>query len=236
MPGIARASPRVELALTLPIFVGYHLAVVFLHVRNASDLVTGLLLDLSAHHLPFYLLFVLAIGTLLVFALGAHRDGPPFRLSEFLQIAVEGVLYAALMSGVTRWILGFLFAGRAPPKGPFVGLVMSLGAGFYEEITYRLLLFGFGGRVLLWLLFPEKASSRSEAHAPRIAMAAGWGLFSALVFSAAHHVGPYGDPFRAKTFVARTLLGICLTLVFRFRGFAAAVWTHTFYDVWVLVL
>jgi len=35
--------------------------------------------------------------------------------------------------------------------------------------------------------------------------------------------------------VARAVLGLALTLVYSMRGFAAAVWTHALYDVWVLV-
>jgi len=31
------------------------------------------------------------------------------------------------------------------------------------------------------------------------------------------------------------VLGLALTLIFATRGFAAAVWTHALYDVWVLV-
>ena len=44
------------------------------------------------------------------------------------------------------------------------------------------------------------------------------------------------DEFKVDTFTFRALLGLALTLVFVTRGFAAAVWTHLVYDVWVLVL
>jgi hypothetical protein len=39
-----------------------------------------------------------------------------------------------------------------------------------------------------------------------------------------------------RSFVARGVLGLALTLVFAARGFAAAVWTHALYDISVLVL
>ena len=52
----------------------------------------------------------------------------------------------------------------------------------------------------------------------------------------ARHVGPLGDVFEMRSFVARMVLGLALTLVYAMRGFAAAVWTHALYDVWVLVL
>ena len=37
------------------------------------------------------------------------------------------------------------------------------------------------------------------------------------------------------SFLFRLVLGLVLTLIFVTRGFAAAVWTHALYDVWVLV-
>ena len=63
-----------------------------------------------------------------------------------------------------------------------------------------------------------------------------WALVSAAVFSGIHYVGALGDSFALQSFVFRVVLGLALTLIFVLRGFAAAVWTHALYDVWVLVL
>jgi hypothetical protein len=63
-----------------------------------------------------------------------------------------------------------------------------------------------------------------------------WALACAACFSGMHYVGALGDPFDARSFVARAVLGLALTLVYAMRGFAAAVWTHALYDIWVLVL
>jgi hypothetical protein len=49
-------------------------------------------------------------------------------------------------------------------------------------------------------------------------------------------VGQYGDPFELRSFVFRWTCGVVFTVIYRFRGFAPAVWTHTLYDVWVMVL
>ncbi len=59
---------------------------------------------------------------------------------------------------------------------------------------------------------------------------------SAAVFSGVHYVGALGESFELRSFAARAVLGLALTLVYATRGFAAAVWTHALYDVWVLVL
>ena len=145
------------------------------------------------------------------------------------------------MSTVTSWVVGKLFAG--PPTsavgGPFAGLVMSLGAGFYEETAFRALLFGLGAKVLVWLFVQQRVGLGGSA--PRLSLGAigimaAWALVCAGAFSAMHYVGALGDAFDARSFVARAVLGLALTLVYSTRGFAAAVWTHALYDVWVLVL
>ena len=46
-------------------------------------------------------------------------------------------------------------------------------------------------------------------------------------FRAVHYIGPLGDPFEPQVvLVFRFCLGMTLTVIFVFRGFAAAVWAH----------
>ena len=55
---------------------------------------------------------------------------------------------------------------------------------------------------------------------------------SSLLFSAAHHVGPYGEwPIRWPHFVFRTLAGVFFALVYVYRGFGIAAGSHAAYDI-----
>jgi hypothetical protein len=56
-----------------------------------------------------------------------------------------------------------------------------------------------------------------------------------MLFSLWHYVGPLADPLDMRSFVFRWTCGVVFTLIYAFRGFAPAVWTHALYDVWVLV-
>jgi hypothetical protein len=116
---------------------------------------------------------------------------------------------------------------------------MSLGAGFYEELAFRVVLFGIGAKVLVWLFAHEKVNligqGRRLTWTAFVVMVA-WALAASAVFSIAHYLGLFGDRFELGSFVFRFLLGLALTLIFTLRGFAAAVWAHSLYDVWVLVL
>src|SRR3954447_474472 len=132
-----RAGAWVDLGLTLPIFLVYQVAVVFLGVQNATDMVTGSLLRLSEGSRTTYLLATFAIGVIFAGIFALLGRGQAFRPRKFLQIAVEGVVYAVLMRLVAGLVVGSVFAGNIKDEGRFVGFVMSLGAGFYEELTFR---------------------------------------------------------------------------------------------------
>jgi Type II CAAX prenyl endopeptidase Rce1-like len=239
----SKPGPWAELALTLPVFLVYQVGVVFLNVRNATDLVTAQLMSLSHGDRLVYLGLTISIGVILCGVFAVLGRGQTLHGRKIVQIAVEGAAYAIAMSAATSWIVGKLFAGPSQAvvadSGPFTGLVMSLGAGFYEELAFRALLFGGGAKLLVALFAKERVGLVTTA--PKLSLKAvgimvGWGLVCACAFSGMHYIGALSDPFELKSFIARTVLGLALTLVYATRGFAAAVWTHALYDVWVLVL
>ncbi len=219
-----------ELALTLPVFLAYQVGVVFLNVRNASDVVTSRLLRLAEGDRLAYFGLTAAAGLAMVVFFSVLGRGQVLRARKLVQVAFEGAAYAVAMGAATSWVVGKLFAGPSASSvgSPLAGLVMSLGAGFYEELAFRVALFGLGAKLLAWML-----------RGRRVALLVGvgaWAVVCAGIFSGMHYVGALGDAFDVRSFVARTVLGLALTLVYRTRGFAAAVWTHALYDVWVLVL
>jgi hypothetical protein len=237
-----RAGAWVDLGLTLPIFLLYQFSVVFLGVQNATDMVTGALLRLSEGNKATYLLATFAIGVIFAGAFALLGRGQAFRPRKFLQIAGEGVVYAVLMRIVAGYVVGSVFAGPSSIKdeGRFVGFIMSLGAGFYEELAFRVVLFGLGAKVLVWLFAKQKMDITGTTPTSRfsfktLVIMVGWSVVCAVIFSAVHYIGPLSDSFQLPSFLFRLVLGLVLTLIFATRGFAAAVWTHALYDVWVLV-
>jgi hypothetical protein len=60
-------------------------------------------------------------------------------------------------------------------------------------------------------------------------------LGSATLFSAAHHLGPFGEQYKPFEFTFRLLAGLYFALLFHFRGFGVAVGTHACYNLMVTV-
>jgi Type II CAAX prenyl endopeptidase Rce1-like len=234
-PGSPRVDPKLtlksdawtDLALTLPIFLIYHLGVVFLPVRNAADPVTHELRSLANASMVTYAGITLAIGAAFVLVLITLGRGKALDKKRFLYIAVEGALYAILMRFAGAYAVGSLRLGPPGGSGVFSGVVMSLGAGFYEEIAFRVGLFGLGALILRRVL---------AAGPKRLVAVCAWAVCAAMVFSGWHYVGELGDSFELSSFVFRAVCGLVLTAIYALRGFAPAVWTHALYDIWVLVL
>jgi hypothetical protein len=223
---LAPSNARTDLGLTLPIFVLYHLGVIFLPVRNAADLLTQYLVELANQSRLAYVAFTIGLGASFVAVLALLGRRQVFRWQSFAWLALEGVLYAVAMRLIAAAVVGRLFLGLGLER-EFTGLVMSLGAGLYEEIAFRVGLFAVGLRCLR-VLWPAKAWWR------RGALALGWATVSAALFSAWHHLGTLGEAFDVHVFVFRMVCGLVFTLIYVTRGFAPVVWTHVVYDLWVM--
>src|SRR5260370_345177 len=103
-------------------------------------------------------------------------------------------------------------------------VITFVGAGIYEEVLFRLLLFSA-------LRFVFRIIAIPTLLAALLTM-----LTSAVLFSAAHHIGPYGEAFDRYTFLFRMLAGLYFALLYQLRGFGVAVGTHACYDQLVSVL
>jgi hypothetical protein len=103
-------------------------------------------------------------------------------------------------------------------------VVTYLGAGIYEETVFRLML--FTGIILIL-----RAMEFSGLMAVILAAMA-----SAVVFSLAHHVGPYGQEYSNYLFLFRVAAGLYFAILYQVRGFGVAVGTHACYNVMVSVV
>jgi len=101
-------------------------------------------------------------------------------------------------------------------------IVLSLGAGIYEELVFRLV-----GLILLHMLLIDLL------RLPKV-----WGylamvVITSLAFAQYHYWG--GEPFAWRSFVFRTIAGAYFAVLFLFRGFGVTAFTHACYDI-LLVL
>ena len=234
MPPAAKTTARnllTSLILVFPLFLIYQLGVLFtLPLLNGADFVTTFLFTSLGLTLKGYLLFLAVVVSLFAIVVGLLKRKQQFNGRVFLPVLLESVIYALTMGSlivlVMTKVLGFppTLAAALQRQG-FVGrTVMSLGAGVYEETVFRLGL--LGGSIAVF----EKLLGMS-----RWAAVLGAFVLSSAVFSFVHYLPPLGDAFSFGSFTFRLLAGVVFGLLFKLRGFAVAVYTHAFYDIFVLV-
>jgi membrane protease YdiL (CAAX protease family) len=230
------SSPVQSVALTLPLLCVYGLGILISpDAQNGVDFITQWLY-VGSHqlgpwrnqaYLGFYGSLIAANVWLLRWLTRQNR----LSLNYFLPLLVECGLYAmvtgTLSAMVTRDVTHALhaipLAAGAVQYGPIDGVVVSAGAGLHEELVFRLGMIGVIGR--LWLGQQWRQPSRQLL---------GLLVFSSLIFSLAHYLGP--EQPALSSFVFRTVSGLVFGTLFLLRGFAVAAWTHALYDVWVIVL
>ncbi len=235
--------PLTALAFIAPLLVAYELGVLLLGpnaIRNGADVWLRQLLEVAGFG-QYFLLPVLCICILL----GWHyTTRQPWEVSwRVLQsMACECVVLALLLRVILHIQSSLfdpaLFSGeRAVPAALSVAsqetvrrLVGFLGAGVYEELLFRLILFSS----VAWFLRRLEAT-----HAVSIMIAA---IATSLFFATAHYIGPHAEPFHWQsqwfwfTFLFRTLAGIFFSALFVLRGFGIAAGTHAGYDILVGLL
>ncbi len=150
-----------------------------------------------------------------------------FRIRYFFGLLLESLLYAIslalLISAFLELILMVQSTGGLYEMSRLQLIALSLGAGLYEELFFRVILVSL-------LLYIFNRFLRKRWVAATVAV-----LLAAILFSAAHYVGEYGDPFSSGSFLFRFLFGLALNLVYVVRGFAMAAWTHAIYDLLVIL-
>lgn len=214
-----------SLVFIFPLFIAYQVGVAFAPAGNGVDFVTGWLFAAVGRDRDMYLLLNLGFGLVFVALIVYLRRQRAIALHSFLPMAILSGIYALTLGSFILFVmdklLGFdgvmaLDAGSA--------LVVSLGAGVYEELVFRLGLLAGSAYILRALGLPHGA-------ALVIALAG-----SSAVFSAAHHLGASREQFSTVVFTYRMLAGAIFGVIFYFQSLAHAVYTHFFYDAYVLLL
>jgi hypothetical protein len=229
----ATRAPRYSLLFALPLLALYELLAHFISgqvgVRNGADVLLKSLFVLLGGQLGLTIFAGAVLGTgLVLVGRDWRRSGSP-RAAWFGGMAGESVLYALVFGGVTSTLTGLLLHGPGALsawQGTALSLpaelMVSLGAGFYEELLFRVVLVAALAKVALgWF-----------GWRPWVA-----GVFATIVgaflFSAFHYIGPLGDPLEVGSFVFRMVAGLLLSALFLLRGFGIAAWTHALYDVFL---
>lgn len=227
----ATRHPWPSLLFLLPLIVIYEGGVIWIggeddySLRNGADAWLRWFLD----HFGVEQSWVppLALVAMMLFWSAWRWDSrPKDGLGLWTGMAIESISFALILWAISRnfgTILDHfgvvLNVGDGSEMSQFRQVVSYVGAGIYEELLFRLILFGG----LVWFL-------RLLFIPNMLAVPVGIAV-SSFLFAAAHHIGETGEKIDHYVFAFRAMAGVYFALLFHFRGFGVAVGAHAGYDV-----
>jgi hypothetical protein len=160
-------------------------------VRNGADvLLTGLFSWLLGPRGPLVFMALVIGGA--VWLIVRDRRGGPVRASTLAAMLGESLVLALLFGLVvgtaTAQLVGplrALAAGGGLEGSALARLTLSLGAGLYEELLFRVVIVALLANGFRLLFGASRLWSGVAAT-----------VIGALLFSAFHYVGPLGEPLR----------------------------------------
>ena len=234
-------AARYSLLFALPLLIMYQvLAFVVpagpggVDVRNGADiLLQAVFVWLAGAWGPrVFMLCLIGLGAWLIAKdIRAHpgKLSPAVLGGMFIEAIFLSLVFGIVVSGLTVALLG----APPPPMASGLGqmqlsrptmLMLSIGAGLYEELLFRVVLVG----LIAW------GAHKVLGWRPLVAGVLAT-VLGALIFSAFHYIGPFGDRLNVYSFVFRTIAGLFFSALYLARGFGITAWTHSLYDVFLLL-
>jgi len=233
-------APRYSLLFALPLLLTYQVLAALQpvtaqgSVRNGADVILeSVFVALAGREGPLvFMACLVAFGLWLVIR-DMRRHGGRLRGVVFVamlaEAAVLAVAFGLAVGGLTTRVVGppqtaLLSQGQVENMAFATRLMLSVGAGLYEELLFRVVLVAalawFGQTILGWR--PVVAGVCAT-------------LVGAAIFSAVHYIGTYGDRLTLYSFVFRMLAGVFFSALYLTRGFGITAWTHALYDTLLLL-
>ncbi len=213
----------------LPLFFLYEVNILFLScddilvVRNGADFLMRNILESFDIYGLYGLGLVFFLGLLVTYIFFIKEDQQQEVNVNYLFI----MLAESMLWSVVLYFLLFKFMVLLMnPVGKTIlqQVTLAIGAGIYEEFLFRVLLIaglsGILGFVFMW----------DKTFKNIIAVVLSGGIFSAF-----HFMGEYGDFFSMELFLIRFFAGLILGVLYMYRGFGITAYTHSIYDLIVLI-
>jgi len=223
-------SPLYSFIFTIPLFIIYEIGVFTISVndivilRNGADVLMRQVLGLFGIYGIYGFSASFMIGFMVAFLRQKKSLETTVIKGEYLiWMFFESICWGALLFILMGFTTTLLMANSTGTM--LQQVVLSIGAGIYEEFVFRVILIaGFGsilGFIFQWKKFAKIISGI---------------ILSAALFSLFHFMGDYGEEPNFSVFMMRFIAGIFLGLIYVFRGFGPAAYAHTVYDLIILTL
>ena len=217
-------APLIILYQILGFFNNYHSDLI---VKNSADVFIKYFFQyLSVEYASsIYLTCFIAIIIFIILKNKKIFISSEIKLSFLFGMILESLLHSLSLLFVMSLIYKLL------PLGLFLfnnevmeGIYLSIGAGIWEELLFRYIMISS-------LLFIFNKMMYDFSLISYILIIA----FSSALFSYYHFIGIPSELINFSIFIYRFIAGTILSVIFIFRGLGIAVYTHAFYDLYLVI-
>jgi predicted Abi (CAAX) family protease len=220
------SSPLYSFIITLPIFLIYELGIFWMrniefnYIQNGADvLIEQIILKLGFDVIYVSSIIFLFILLIIIYYQKRHFNSLSISRSYLGVMFLESIVYASILF----FLMGNLYLMDVSTNDIYCNMILSLGAGIYEELIFRVLLIYISYQSIKFLFRLGKFSANFYAV-----------ILSAILFSLFHFIG--AESFNQEAFAVRFIAGIFLASLYVQRGFGITAITHSFYDIFVIFL
>jgi hypothetical protein len=220
------SSPLYSFIITLPIFLIYELGIFWMrniefnYIQNGADvLIEQIILKLGFDVIYVSSIIFLFILLIIIYYQKRHFNSLSISRSYLGVMFLESMVYASILF----FLMGNLYLMDVSTNDIYCNIILSLGAGIYEELIFRVLSIYISYQSIKFLFRLGKFSANFYAV-----------ILSAILFSLFHFIG--AESFNQEAFAVRFIAGIFLASLYVQRGFGITAITHSFYDIFVIFL
>ena len=219
-------SPWYSFIFAFPALIIYELVlfwmrnVEFTYIQNGADVLIEQIIYNSSFEVLHVssTIFFIALIFVLVYQKKKFKS-LQVNMKYLNLMIIESLTYASVLF----FIMGNIYLMDVSSNDLLCNIILSFGAGIYEELIFRVLLIYIFIQLIKFLFRLGDFSAQFYAI-----------FFSAILFSLFHFIGI--ESFNNEAFAVRFIAGIFLAILYVQRGFGITAITHSIYDIFVIFL
>jgi len=188
-------------------------------IRNTADTIIRDFIRLFSDNV-FIIQSVIILFFLISFYIysNKNKNSHKFNIKYFSFMYIEGFLYGLLLVYILNGFNVFERLDTFQYNDYIISFYLCLGAGIWEEILFRLIIFNL-------IMYIISYFSKNNFLSLLLSI-----FISSIIFSLFHYIGTFSDTFTMYSFIIRFAGGVYLALIYYYRGLGIAMFSHFIYD------
>jgi len=222
-------TPLYSFIFTVPLFIVYEIGIFSVSasslplLRNGADVLMRQFMGIFGVYGIYGFSGSFLIGFLLAFLRQKNKlKSTEIKGEYLLKMLFESFFWALLLWIILSSLPTLLMSTNTALL--FQQIVLAIGAGIYEEFVFRVILITVLAKIFK-LLFQWGNSAQKVGAV----------IIAAVLFSLFHFLGDFGDLPSMELFIIRFSAGLFLGIIYIFRGFGIVAYTHSIYDLVIMV-